>query len=368
MPVIEPTQATATPFFPMADQAAPATAKPATAISSAAPETVTVTASRDGTDDTGKTFFDNLLDVVNPLEHLPIVSTIYSHLTGDKPNDFTQVAGDALYGGPMGLLSSIGNIVFTHVTGKSIGDTVWSMVTGDGKSDAAASTKRHDDVRTPQSPSSDLFSFLRSNVGSEYDSTDVASRSTTPAKATTPSAAARVATTAPTAAPVAAVTAAAAQPNPSAPAAAATTGSTATTSPRVLNPLPARGAMPMHAAPSENVRAAGMASMIAQKAHLKTPMSEAGTPAIQPAAPVATPAPSQQVAQQTSQPPATVSTGADGIPTLNANGEQALLDALNKNGISGALGQRALMAYQKTMAMTPDPSNAAALTSALTLH
>ncbi len=362
MPVIEQTQVTATPFFPMADQAVPATAKPA-------PETVTVTAPRDDTDDTGKSFFDNLLDVVNPLEHLPIVSTIYSHLTGDKPNDFTQVAGDALYGGPMGLLSSIGNIVFTHVTGKSLGDTVWGLVTGDDKSDASAPTKKHDDVRKPQAPSSDLFSFLRSNVGSDYDSTEVASNTTAPAKVTTPSAATKAATTSTvaTAAPVAAVIAAA-QPSTPAPAAATATGSVATAAPRLLNPLPARGAVPTHAAPSENVRAAGMASMIAQKAHLKTPASEANTPAVQPAAPVESTTQSKQVAQQTQQAPATVSKGADGIPTLDDASEQALLKALNQNGISGAIGQQALMAYQKTMAMNPDPGNAAALTSALTLH
>jgi hypothetical protein len=114
-----------------------------------------------------------------------------------------------------------------------------------------------------------------------------------------------------------------------------------------------------------------MASMIARRAHLKSPASEGNAPAMLAATPAQKAAPvAQNSAQSTpvaSNTPPTVSVGSDGIPTLNGNGAQALLDALNKNGISGAIGQQALMAYQKTMAMNPDPSNAAALQSA-TLH
>ncbi len=355
--MIVQTQTTAQPFFPMADQAMPPAASPA-----AASETVTVTAPADTGDD-GKSFFDNLLDVVNPLEHFPIVSTIYSHLTGDKPNDFTQVAGDTLYGGAIGLVSSIGNIAFTHITGKSVGDTVWGWVAGDDASantaTSAAKPVRHDDVRKPQRPSSDLFSFLQSNVGGE--SAEVAANTPTPPTNSAASAPVRVSAIAPAAAPVtSAQTAVPATANQVATASPAATGT-----PRILNPLPGRGVVPTHTPPSENVRAAGMASMIANRAHLKTPASEANAPAIQPAAPVQNTADTKQVA---STKPATVPVGDDGIPTLNGNGEQALLDALNKNGISGAIGQQALMAYQKTMAMSPDAGNAAALTSAMTLH
>jgi hypothetical protein len=342
MPVIAQTQNVSQPFFPMADQATSAT--PA----SSAPETVTVTAP--ASDDSGKSFFDNLLDVVNPLEHFPIVSTIYSNLTGDKPNDFTQVAGDTLYGGPLGLVSSIGNLVFKDVTGKSVGDTVWGWVTNKSADAKTAS----DDVRQNQKPSTDLFSFLRANVGSDYGSTEAVSN-TTPVKNSTSNVANAVA------APVAAAVSAAAANTP----ASTTASASATTPPRLLNSLPAWGAVPSHASPSENMRAAGMAAMVANRAHLHALASEGNAPAMKPAAPV----------QNTTQPTpvaanklATVPVGKDGIPTLDDSGEQALMAALNQNGISGAIGQQALMAYQKTMAMNPDPSNAAALQSATTLH
>lgn len=68
--------------------------------------------------------FEDLLDILNPLQHLPVVSTIYRAITGDKIGDVEQVAGDALYGGLIGLGSSIANLIFKDVTGKSVGNTV----------------------------------------------------------------------------------------------------------------------------------------------------------------------------------------------------------------------------------------------------
>lgn len=368
MPVIAMTPAVSQPFFPTDDQLTSAASTPTggrAPVSGGKPETVTVTAPA-SSDDTGKSFFDNLLDVINPLEHLPIVSAIYSNLTGDKPNDFTQVAGDTLYGGPLGLLSSVGNLVFRDVTGKTIGDTVWSWVAGkDGDTKMAANTSAS---RQPMKPSSDLFSFLRANAGSESKPAQLAS-SNAPAAASIDAASSSPAapfTTVPLpAAPV--QTAAASQATTPAPAPAS--NATVGAAPRLLNPLPPRGAPPAHITPSENVRAAGLASMIANRAHLHAPASEGNAPAIQPAGSImqlpAAPAPQATNAEVASDKPATVPVDSNGIPTLNSNGEQALLAALNKNGISSAIGQQALMAYQKTMAMSPDPSNAAALSAAL---
>lgn len=75
--------------------------------------------------------FDDLIDVANPLQHFPVVSTLYRAISGDQISDFAQVAGDTLYGGPLGLISSLADLTFKKTTGKDIGDTVLSMVTGD---------------------------------------------------------------------------------------------------------------------------------------------------------------------------------------------------------------------------------------------
>ncbi|MSQ67469.1 MAG: hypothetical protein EXR83_04655 [Gammaproteobacteria bacterium] len=56
----------------------------------------------------GLTFAD-VLDVVNPLQHIPLVSTLYRRLTGDAIDPAMQLAGGALYGGPVGVaLSALG--------------------------------------------------------------------------------------------------------------------------------------------------------------------------------------------------------------------------------------------------------------------
>lgn len=76
------------------------------------------------TNDDGELTFHDLLDIVNPLQHLPIISTIYRAITGETIKTFPKIAGDTLYGGVTGFASSIADTIFTKITGKSVGDTV----------------------------------------------------------------------------------------------------------------------------------------------------------------------------------------------------------------------------------------------------
>jgi hypothetical protein len=98
----------------------------------------------------GKSFFQNVLDVVNPLEHLPVVSTIYHAITGNQSGDVEKIAGDTLYGGPIGLVSSIADVAFEKITGKDFGDTMLAMVGIGGDDDKntalAANTSKADDA------------------------------------------------------------------------------------------------------------------------------------------------------------------------------------------------------------------------------
>lgn len=56
--------------------------------------------------DDGFTFGD-LIDIVNPLQHIPIINKIYQKLTGDTIAPLMQIAGGALYGGPIGAVASL---------------------------------------------------------------------------------------------------------------------------------------------------------------------------------------------------------------------------------------------------------------------
>lgn len=76
------------------------------------------------------TAFHDLLDVVNPLQHLPVVGTLYRAITGDHMGTVEKIAGDTLYGGLWGAVGSIADTAFEAVTGKDFGSTMLAMLTG----------------------------------------------------------------------------------------------------------------------------------------------------------------------------------------------------------------------------------------------
>ncbi len=82
--------------------------------------------------------FWDFVDIINPLQHIPVVSAIYRHLTGDEIRDVARIAGDALYGGPAGLALGVAEVAFKNATGKDAGETVMAMLTGDETPAAAA--------------------------------------------------------------------------------------------------------------------------------------------------------------------------------------------------------------------------------------
>lgn len=84
--------------------------------------------------DSGSGFsFHDLISIVNPLQHLPVIGTLYRAITGDTIGTAEKIAGDTLYGGMWGAVSSIADAAFEKITGKDFGDTVLAMFTGSGK-------------------------------------------------------------------------------------------------------------------------------------------------------------------------------------------------------------------------------------------
>jgi hypothetical protein len=83
--------------------------------------------------------FHNLLSIVNPLEHLPIIGTIYRAITGTHIGIPERIAGDALYGGLWGAVSGAADAAFEAVTGKDFGSTVLALFTGHHPDSALAS-------------------------------------------------------------------------------------------------------------------------------------------------------------------------------------------------------------------------------------
>jgi hypothetical protein len=71
--------------------------------------------------------FGDFLDIINPLHHIPLISDIYESLTGDTQSTGSQLAGGALFGGPIGFIAAIANNIIEGETGKDIGSNMLAM-------------------------------------------------------------------------------------------------------------------------------------------------------------------------------------------------------------------------------------------------
>ena len=100
----------------------------APAAASASPAPATSAAAQDSDTDFS---FGDLIDIVNPLQHIPVVGTLYRAITGDTIKTPEKIAGDTLYGGVWGFVSSVADAAFQSVTGKNVGDTILAFLTGD---------------------------------------------------------------------------------------------------------------------------------------------------------------------------------------------------------------------------------------------
>jgi hypothetical protein len=100
-------------------------------------------------DDADGPSFSDILDIINPLQHIPVISTLYQHLTGDKEGAVADLAGGMLWGGFIGLGAAVVNLIVQDNTGKSIGDNVVALFSDDDKNTAVASG---DTPPTPGTP------------------------------------------------------------------------------------------------------------------------------------------------------------------------------------------------------------------------
>ncbi|MBL8643594.1 MAG: hypothetical protein JNK21_06660 [Rhodospirillaceae bacterium] len=98
-------------------------------VSVAAPtEEITVTAKALGNSD--YSFWD-LLDLINPLQHIPGVNTLYRHLTGDTIKTPMQLIGATVIGGPIGFAAAMVDSVIEEATGTDIGGHAMALMTNE---------------------------------------------------------------------------------------------------------------------------------------------------------------------------------------------------------------------------------------------
>tara|TARA_B100001250_G_scaffold286469_1_gene248445 strand:+ start:27 stop:599 length:573 start_codon:yes stop_codon:yes gene_type:complete len=75
----------------------------------------------------GLSFLD-LLDIANPLHHIPIIGPIYRSITGDIINPLPRIAGSALFGGPIGAGLSAADVILEVATGRDSGAHILTLL------------------------------------------------------------------------------------------------------------------------------------------------------------------------------------------------------------------------------------------------
>lgn len=88
--------------------------------------------------------FGDFLDMINPLQHIPVISSVYREITGDKINPVSRVAGDILYGAAFGLIGAISGAV------GGVADSVMEAKNGKDVTGNVMASLFGDDNETPE--------------------------------------------------------------------------------------------------------------------------------------------------------------------------------------------------------------------------
>lgn len=111
--------------------------------------------------------FKDVLDVINPLQQIPVVSAAYREVSGDTISSASRLAGGALIGGPIGFLVALFNEVLQGETGKDIGGNVLAMINGEGSETRLAQNgEGHDNAPSPTNRSAYLaYQQMQNMIG-----------------------------------------------------------------------------------------------------------------------------------------------------------------------------------------------------------
>lgn len=79
--------------------------------------------------------FGDFLEMVNPLNYIPVVSRVYQQATGNQSPvaSISSLIGGAIFGGPLGFAMAGMSAVFEQATGKGVLGSVADAVMGEEK-------------------------------------------------------------------------------------------------------------------------------------------------------------------------------------------------------------------------------------------
>lgn len=71
----------------------------------------------------------DVVDTINPLRHIPVISSLYDQATGTQASAASKLVGGALLGGPLGFLAGLADVIFEQQTGHSAAGAVYAALT-----------------------------------------------------------------------------------------------------------------------------------------------------------------------------------------------------------------------------------------------
>ncbi len=106
--------------------------------------------------------FLDLVDMINPLQHIPLIGTIYRELSGDEIKPASRIIGGALFGGGLGAAGALANVVIEAETGGNIAQNAFAMIRGEKLTPPKHTHQPEIQLAEAQNPDSGLPNALMS--------------------------------------------------------------------------------------------------------------------------------------------------------------------------------------------------------------
>lgn len=118
--------------------------------------------------------FADVLDMINPIQHIPFAGHLYREITGDEIKPISKLIGGTLFGGPIGASGALVNMIVENETGKDMADNVFAAFSGHGAYGSGTSVPALADAgnaasrNNPEERLTEVVALLEQGSGSFY--------------------------------------------------------------------------------------------------------------------------------------------------------------------------------------------------------
>ena len=114
--------------------------------------------------------FDDFLDIINPLHHIPVIGTVYRKITDDDLSSVSRVLGGSLFLGPLGAVSALANILVDKATGKNVSEHALALFENIDSNQPKISSASSEPITIDSISKSTNFSFSSNDLTKKTNS------------------------------------------------------------------------------------------------------------------------------------------------------------------------------------------------------